>query len=103
MPSTKKSPTPVEFKVGDAVTWTSSAGGGTKTKDGTIVAVIPAGKVAGDWLRKNKFDRSKYAVSSFGWSRNHESYIVSVEQGGKAKPKLYHPVAALLKPSKRKP
>lgn len=32
------------FQIGDRVCWTSSAGGYTKRKAGTVVAIVPAGR-----------------------------------------------------------
>lgn len=64
------------MKVGDKVTWTSQANANRRTKTGTIIAVVPA-----------KEDPRKYIPDSFpkdqgfGFSRNHESYIVLLERG----------------------
>ena len=52
------------FKLGDRVTWTSQAGGCTRTKTGEVVEVVPA------------FERPKTHVTGMGYHRNHESYAV---------------------------
>lgn len=35
--------TTAQYKPGDLVTWSSTSGGGTTTKQGTVIAVIPNG------------------------------------------------------------
>lgn len=63
-----------KFKVGVNVYWTSQANARTKRKHGTIVAIVPAGCAPEhsipDGLRR---------VSSYGFGRNHDSYIVAVQ------------------------
>ena len=94
-----------KFKIGSGVTWTSQAGGSTKTKVGTVVAVIPGGPKSAhsaisaiNRLAKGGIHRSAFGG---GWDRPHESYVVEVPQGtsGRAKPVLYWPVASALKPA----
>ncbi len=92
------------FKRGDKVTWVSQAGGNTRRKVGTVVAVIPRGKEGADHVRncidalvKAGTHRSSYGG---GWGRDHESYLVEVVAGGsRAKRALYWPVAKLLAPA----
>jgi hypothetical protein len=74
------------WKVGDRVQWTSQAQGCTKTKLGTVVAVIPKG------------DRPT-GIKGCGWHRDHESYVIEVQPktGSRAKPKAYWPVVSALK------
>jgi hypothetical protein len=63
------------FKVGDQVEWVSQADGWSRTKQGVIVEVIPAGK------RPN--------LRGAGSARKHESYLVRV--GGRVYwPRVIH-------------
>ena len=53
-----RSLTPYEgpnFHPGDTVCWSSSAGGFTKSKQGTVVALVPAGTHAADALQFQDF------------------------------------------------
>ena len=86
-----------QHKVGSRVRWTSQAGGNTKEKVGTVVAVVSGGPNSGsearaaiDALVGRGTHRSAFGG---GWDRAGESYIVEVPQGttGKAKPVLYWP------------
>lgn len=63
------------FTVGDAVQWTSQAGGYTKTKSGIIVAVVPAKESA---LNRIPEGFIKPAPQTVGGYRDHESYLVQV-------------------------
>lgn len=72
------------FKLGNKVTWTSSASGTTKTKIGTIACVVSAGFVPSDYSYNALCKRS-------GGHRDHESYIVIDDAG-----KEYWPVASKL-------
>jgi len=87
----------LSFKLGDHVIWWSQSQGTHTTKVGTIVAVVPAGKnpskLAVDWPKYAKVGRTGFGVLD----RQEESYLVSVVQGPKAKPKLYWPVVSGLK------
>lgn len=71
------------FKIGDQVTWTSSAAGVTKTKVGQVTAIILPGNVPA-------------SVKGTGGPRKHESYVVFIPNRGKGK--FYWPVASLLRP-----
>ena len=78
----------MEFKLGDSVKWTSQAGGVSKTKVGTVVAIIPADKYPVGEIEKFSDCISRYGG---GLSRNHTSYLVKVELGGRKKPRIYWP------------
>lgn len=88
------------LRVGDNVTWTSQAGGNTKTKTGKVIAVIPGGPSSAEQADKEIRSRQRAGThrSAFGggWSRAEESYVVEVPQGPKAKPVLYWPKANAL-------
>lgn len=77
------------FQIGDTVTWTSQAGGKSKTKTGEVIAIVPKLQRMGysipDGFRFNGWD---------GATRSHESYLVQV---GKSK-RLYWPLVKHLKP-----
>lgn len=89
------------FKLGESVSWKSQAGGSTKKKTGTVVGIVPAGPRKGLFkyiIPSLSFDEAhqKFNLSPIdcaGLSRNHESYLVSVQDGktDKAKPKIYWP------------
>lgn len=66
------------FAVGDAVTWTSQAGGHTTTKTGVVERVVPP--------------RADSGIPGSGFHRAHESYVVKVGRS-----RLYWPVASLLR------
>lgn len=59
-----------KFKVGNQVTWSSQSWGETKTKIGTIVAIVPVGKSAYDFIPEGM------SIRSAGFSRKHESYLI---------------------------
>lgn len=75
--------------VGDKVSWTSQAGGVTKTKEGTILAVIPDGERPGpvvlNYLPTHR-DRTGH-----GAPRKGASYLVEVCQDAGCKPMIYLP------------
>jgi len=80
------------FQVGDQVTWTSQAGGHTKTKAGTVVAVVPAGA----YPDREKFPRL-YRSAGVGLKRGHLSYVVHVVMpSGRGAGTVYWPRAAAL-------
>jgi hypothetical protein len=81
-----------KFVIGDTVEWTSQSSGFTTTKRGTVVVIVPPKKEAWPLIPK------KHSLMSEFWlPRDHESYLVSVPQGGKRKPKVYWPVVSKLK------
>ena len=77
------------FQVGDTVTWTSQAGGKSKTKTGKVVIIVPAGKLLGE-IPLGGFRFRHLTLFS---SRDHESYLVQV---GKSR-RLYWPLVKNLK------
>lgn len=82
---------PKTFQIGDAVTWTSQAGGKSKTKTGRVVFIVPANI----GLRQIVSRESKeYSVDHLGLfsGRDHESYLIQV---GKSK-RLYWPLVKYL-------
>jgi hypothetical protein len=68
------------FKEGDKVQWTSQANGGVKTKTGVVVQVVEPGKRPD----RNRFP-ALYRDSGVGFGRDHESYVVRVDN------KIYWP------------
>lgn len=98
----------MKFKVGDKVSWWSQSKGYGKVKRGVVVAVVPP-KVqpcrfgSASWRPRGLrdeigLDESKYSMARLGGgnTRDNESYLVAVEQGGNRKPLLYWPREALL-------
>lgn len=91
-----------KFNVGDQVTWTSQAGGSTKTKTGRVVAVIEGGRSSAE--RADAEIKSRVRAGTHrsayggGWARPDVSYVVEVPQGAtaRAKPVLYWPIASKL-------
>lgn len=79
------------FKLGDEVSWSSSANGSTKKKIGHVVEVIPAGVS----VLTSKF-RSELDAGSA--PRKEESYVVCVgpKPSSRAKPKYYWPRVSAL-------
>lgn len=77
------------FHVGDTVEWTSQAGGYSKTKKGKVIAVIPPNvdpfrmELDGKHYVLPDGQRIPYNSTTFGggMARNHESYVVSVNDG----------------------
>ena len=81
----------MKFKVGDKVWWSSQAAASRTLKSGEIVAVVPAGEYPFEtpWLGKSKMMYGPPNMNCTG--RNHESYLVEVKHGDRAKPRLYWP------------
>jgi hypothetical protein len=81
------------FEPNDWVSWTSNG----KTKIGQVIEVVTAkddpAVVAGT------LPKHTLPSGGFGDPRDHDSYLVSVEQGEGKTPKLYWPVASALKAS----
>ena len=103
-----KLPKESSFEVGSSVTWTSQSGRKASVKIGTIIAVIPAGKVPLKHYYDRKNDPALLELLGEDWQklyspkalglgryRDHESYLVSVPR--KKKSFLYWPVVFLLK------
>jgi len=63
----------MQFKVGDMVTWTSQSGSHSKTKTGTVLAIVPAGSrpVVPKGYRSN-------TKAGYGISRYEDSYMIAV-------------------------
>ena len=88
------------FKVNDLVTWTSQANGSQLTKTGRIIAVVPTRTTPYKLLSPEILDQYNCAaVDARSLFRKEESYLVAVETGGKAKPKLYWPRVSALRPA----
>ena len=80
---------PKTFRVGDTVTWTSQAGGKSKTKTGKVVAEVPAGANVWHWLPGGfNYSRLPKGVSV----RSERSYLVKVE----GESRLYWPLVKYL-------
>lgn len=77
------------YYVNVQVTWTSQAAGYEKTKTGTIVAIVPAGRLPTSYVPADM------TLASWpGMPRNHESYLVRV---GRSKALYWPRVSALAK------
>jgi len=86
-----------KFKPGDAVTWTSQAGGKSKTKQGIVKIIVAPGVQLLKALEKDEGDfnvRDEVKKAS----RSHESYLIQV---GKSK-RLYWPLVKYLKLAEEK-
>jgi hypothetical protein len=82
------------FQPGDTITWTSQAGGKSKTKTGKVIAVLPANKSVAQFYREGGIvgDFQLTRIPIIISSRNHESYLIQV---GKSK-RLYWPLVKYL-------
>lgn len=101
----KKRPT---FRVGDKVTWTSQSAASRKTKTGTVIRIVPENfniyresyldSIKSDHeqskVGKTTGELSTVALGGGANTRNHESYLVIVVDGKKAK--LYWPLVTQL-------
>lgn len=93
-----------KFKVGNRVKWQSQSGGHYVDKEGVIVCVVPEGikpATSRSWIYGHYSDELDFDVSQVqtmydGWGRNHESYLVEVKAGPRAKPRLYWPLVSKL-------
>ena len=87
------------MKLGDTVTWTSSAHGSAKTKTGKIIYIVPAGDSAQAVTAYLAHLNAQW--SDFGSvPRAQESYLILVPHPRKGKPTLYWPRTFLLRPVK---
>lgn len=95
------------FLLGDSVTWTSQSNGTTRTKTGTIVAVVPPNvtltKVFAQRADLNQHNYNLDNIPSlyYTYCRPRESYIIAVTMltrtgKRKARPQLYWPRVAWL-------
>jgi len=66
------------FHVDDVVTWTSQSSGVTKTKTGIVIAVLSAGVDPMSVIPPRYFDHHRW--QTYGMPRDHESYLVLVEE-----------------------
>ena len=76
------------FKLGDKVEWASQSGGSLKVKRGEVVKVV-APKTRPNFMALDALHNSRNVYGG-GSPRNHESYIVKVQEGNR-KPVLYWP------------
>jgi hypothetical protein len=89
--STKKEKVRAKFSLGDVVTWTSQAAGASLKKQGTVIeVVVPAHTPSSD-----------LGHHAPGTPRDHESYVIEVQQQPRnerrpRKPKRYWPIVSLL-------
>lgn len=90
MSNFKKYPT---FQLGQTVEWTSQANGCTRTKRGTIVCVVDAGRS----VNAKEFPGLQKGAP-VGMARQHESYIVRVpSRPGAGKGRHYWPLVSQLR------
>jgi len=77
----------IKFELGDRVTWSSQAAGVTRTKEGTVIEVVPP-------------NRSPKLGSRDGMVRNHESYTVRAVaiRNSNRRTKVYWPRVGHLEP-----
>lgn len=75
------------MKLGDVVTWTSQAGGYSKTKEGVIVAVVPPNGDPRDYIPAG------LKLDGPGYPRSTESYLIRV----RSLTKLYWPFVGNLR------
>lgn len=87
------------MKLGDKVEWESQANGSTTLKVGFVLQVVPARQKPDIPAKGLVFDNEDGFRAEFTWPRdlaagfrrNHESYLICVPQGQKAKQRLYWP------------
>jgi len=84
-------PEPKTFQIGDTVTWTSQAGGKSKTKIGKVIAIVQADIEVQYVLTHLQSDGFRLPDASL-LPRSHESYLIQV---GKSK-RLYWPLVRYL-------
>lgn len=77
------------IKINQKVSWTSHSGGYTKSKTGTVVAVIPPhAHIPYEWKKR---------LDAPGLPRDHESYLVLVPgKTERSAGKLYWPIVKKL-------
>lgn len=88
------------FRLGQMVEWESAAAGSRTRKVGKVVLVVPA-RVAPEFAWRHSdlgMDEWRSSRNKFGGGapRDHETYVVRVERGGRALPKYYWPNARKL-------
>lgn len=89
------------FQVGDAVEWTSQAGGVQTTKQGTVIHIVPAHHAPYRWPSEI-LNTYSTAATDGARDRSHESYLVAVPgKTPRRRARLYWPrVSALVKVTK---
>lgn len=95
MPENSETP---KFKPGDHVTWTSQAGGKSKTKQGRIYLTVPPGTALAE-LKECFVNQTFNVRADFASRRKHESYVVQVP----GELRLYWPLVKYLKPVEPSP
>lgn len=82
-----------EFRVGSRVRWESQTGGSLVAKEGKVVAIVRAGGRVREIMDQPDYCADKYNHNYVSGSlpRNHESYLVAVVRGTRARPVLYWP------------
>lgn len=84
----------IQFNVGDAVQWTSQSQGSSKTKRGTVHAIVPVGRTATVFIPKGT---PKASIKFDGLYSDRERYVIAVPRGGKSvKVDYYCPRPSLL-------
>lgn len=74
----------MNLNIGDKVRWRSQAGSVWRTKEGTVIAVVPAG------------ERPK-EVSGCGYARDHVSYVIkATADNGSPRQRKYWPIVSKL-------
>lgn len=86
-----------EFEKGDVVQWASQAGGQTSTKQGTVIAVIPARENIRDVVNQFKQARTHSVQWGGGIKREHTCYVVEIDRGQGRLPGLYVPKVSQLR------
>lgn len=84
-----------KFQIGDTVTWTSQAGGKSKTKKGIVLYVIPPAIVPKNHVTAGGWNWKRVGVTF----RDHESYLIQV---GNDK-RLYWPLVKYLERAEPSP
>jgi hypothetical protein len=88
------------FFLGDLVTWRSQSQGSTKGKSGRIVEVVPPHRYPSDEWASGIRVYGPFRKSDgkpFSLTRDHESYIVEVSAGERARKRYYWPVVSGLR------
>lgn len=92
------------FAIGDQVEWTSQAGGYTKTKQGTVLAVVPKDADPQEVLATIGMRLTDFRTKSWGsalGSRPQESYLITIPSAsGHGMPMIFWPLSKNLKKAK---
>jgi len=87
----------MKFEVGDKVTWTSQARGSATKKTGTVWAVLIDTQALWNVSKKIKEEKTHVKMFDGITMLAPTMYIVEVQAGPKAKPRLYLPRPKQLK------